>query len=518
MAATRTIPDKLILSVCTWNVGGDLGAKGVSPEESLKPLFQNSVMGHPAPDLYLIGVQELVELNVGTAINKKHGDRKRQNYLEQRIAEELGSSYVQVRDASVSMVGLCMLAFVQADLEEYITMIETDHVKTGVGGFAGNKGAVCIRVHLAGVEMFFANVHLAAGQQNAATRSQDMEKIFHDSVAKDAKNHVKVILGDFNSRLGMAKDEPWPQEALSQSAWKFLRCHDDLDQGRIDNLTNFNEGAITFAPTYKYHVGSLSFNHERVPAWCDRILFLGKYSTEVECLKYQSCPTMSCSSDHRPVVACLRITLSDKERQQSIWKKFLAEKAHMGASLFNMVLSALPSALPTIRRCTNAHPLGHKVTKKLRKCHSCGLEILEDTTFFHCESCNFHCCQGCSSLKGTISFSMRSADRLCIRKMKLKALHESGIMMHFRDSGYDLDHKMPADVDWVEVTFSVMGGSRVYAVDRSHPQLPWARGPAGDYKREYFKYQKPPVGFGVRFTLKGMALHTYVAQEEIFEL
>ena len=38
-------------------------------------------------------------------------------------------------------------------------------------------------------------------------------------------------------------------------------------------LRNYKEGTITFAPTYKYHMGTNDYDWSRQPAYCDRILF-----------------------------------------------------------------------------------------------------------------------------------------------------------------------------------------------------------------------------------------------------
>eukprot|EP00746_Dinoflagellata_sp_MGD_P135005 gnl/MRDRNA2_/MRDRNA2_68909_c0_seq1.p1 gnl/MRDRNA2_/MRDRNA2_68909_c0~~gnl/MRDRNA2_/MRDRNA2_68909_c0_seq1.p1 ORF type:complete len:251 (+),score=30.07 gnl/MRDRNA2_/MRDRNA2_68909_c0_seq1:56-754(+) len=226
------------------------------------------------------------------------------------------------------------------------------------------------------------------------------------------------------------------------------------------------------------------------------------------------------SSDHRPVVARFRISLSEKEQMKGLWSNNFTSRANFGSSLFHAVLiSSLEGVLhdSKLRKCRNDHPLENEVAKRFSKCELCGREVHKGTTLFRCERCNFCICQGCSSLKGTIMVSMRSSDRLCIHKMKVRALHENGTMMHFHDSGYEVDHKLPVDIEWVEVTFSVMGGSRVYAVDRLAPGRPWVKGIAGDHKRECFKYEKPPAGFGVRFTMKGTALHSYVSEEEFFD-
>lgn len=57
-----------------------------------------------------------------------------------------------------------------------------------------------------------------------------------------------------------------------------------------------------FRPTYKFDFDSDTYDSSakaRIPAWCDRILFVQK---GMECLAYNSDMTLK-TSDHRPVYA-----------------------------------------------------------------------------------------------------------------------------------------------------------------------------------------------------------------------
>ena len=67
-------------------------------------------------------------------------------------------------------------------------------------------------------------------------------------------------------------------------------------------LSTFQEGSITFPPTYKYDVGTQNFDtssKQRTPAYTDRILFKSK-GGNLSCVTYSSVPTI-CTSDHKPV-------------------------------------------------------------------------------------------------------------------------------------------------------------------------------------------------------------------------
>jgi len=67
-------------------------------------------------------------------------------------------------------------------------------------------------------------------------------------------------------------------------------------------FTDWEEGALNFAPTYKYNPNTVDYDtseKKRVPAWCDRILH--RPSTLTKRIGYQRYEFMA--SDHRPVGA-----------------------------------------------------------------------------------------------------------------------------------------------------------------------------------------------------------------------
>ena len=87
-----------------------------------------------------------------------------------------------------------------------------------------------------------------------------------------------------------------------------------------NHFASFQEGDITFAPSYKYNVGTQEFDSsekKRKPAWCDRILWRDKpkfrihgHDPGVSCLKYTSIRDC-CASDHKPVYGVYQVRLEN---------------------------------------------------------------------------------------------------------------------------------------------------------------------------------------------------------------
>ena len=82
-------------------------------------------------------------------------------------------------------------------------------------------------------------------------------------------------------------------------------------------FTQFHEGRIDFKPTYKYDPSTNTWDSSeknRVPAWCDRILY---YSNEdlLEVDNYQSYPEMIIS-DHKPVSCLFNTKVRERRRRE----------------------------------------------------------------------------------------------------------------------------------------------------------------------------------------------------------
>eukprot|EP00929_Paragymnodinium_shiwhaense_P068893 TRINITY_DN34741_c0_g1_i1.p1 TRINITY_DN34741_c0_g1~~TRINITY_DN34741_c0_g1_i1.p1 ORF type:complete len:748 (-),score=95.60 TRINITY_DN34741_c0_g1_i1:70-2313(-) len=339
--AQQVLPP-LEVRLCSWNLHGKTIAAADDISSWLAPADQDA-------DIYVVGVQELVELNAKSFIMNASGDDERLALLERQVTEKLRRIGTFVKVCSFGMVGLALLVYIRQDLASYVFDVDCDRVKTGLDGIGGNKGCVCARLQVADVSLCFVNVHLASGQGASAERNQNLSQILADAFQSTsslrgskrpskqqfqrqskhtiARHHFVAILGDFNSRLDVGKEENWPQEPQNQ----WLR-KDQVLLGLMPCLRGFKEGPIAFPPTYKYKIGTNAFNTHRCPAWCDRIFF--KCADDVDALlyDYKSFPDMSHTSDHRPVSAQFTVT-SRKTKDYLAQNRFAAQAGHTQAAL-----------------------------------------------------------------------------------------------------------------------------------------------------------------------------------------
>ena len=300
------------IRVCTWNLHGN-------PIDASDDVAAWLMPENDVADVVVIAVQELVDLGPKNMVLNTNGDEQRQMALEQRVERALSTGGRFIKVCSFGMVGLALLIYVQPWVARSLRQLRIDRVKTGLDGIGGNKGGVCARFLLGHMSVCFVNVHLASGQNAVVERSQHLAQILSDAFqgisAKGAQRPKKngferssiyhvaahelcIITGDFNSRLDLPKECQWESE--TQEEW-LLR--DQIMLGQVSSLRGFREGVLTFAPTYKYKIGSNMLNTKRAPAWCDRVVFKVDASCRTELLEYTSLPSLKLTSDHHPVMA-----------------------------------------------------------------------------------------------------------------------------------------------------------------------------------------------------------------------
>lgn len=80
-------------------------------------------------------------------------------------------------------MGILLLVYIKKGLINTISKIQTDHIKTGYEGAAGNKGACLIRFNIFDTDIAFCNCHLAAGNNKNKRRIESLKEI-HEKAFK----------------------------------------------------------------------------------------------------------------------------------------------------------------------------------------------------------------------------------------------------------------------------------------------------------------------------------------------
>jgi endonuclease/exonuclease/phosphatase family metal-dependent hydrolase len=207
--------------------------------------------------------------------------------------------------------------------------------------------------------MCFVNCHLAAGQTQTAHRNNDIAAILEAETLQSENSlstrtnqfasggdgsmimdhEVCFLNGDLNYRID-AIPRNVIIDAVRQNNLTTLLERDQLLASRRKNpgfrLRSFIEAPITFAPTYKYDVGTDQYDSsekKRSPAWCDRVLYRGV--GRVKQLEYRRHEVRA--SDHRPVSATFKVrvkTVLPQERAatwEACQQEFQDEKRRLAS-------------------------------------------------------------------------------------------------------------------------------------------------------------------------------------------
>ncbi|PFH61386.1 hypothetical protein XA68_17498 [Ophiocordyceps unilateralis] len=336
--------DEIRATVMTWNAGAST-PHSLRYSDSDASFFQELIQSSGSPEMFIFGFQELVDLEDKTATARRFlKGKKKEGQDQERISHQYRDwrdflmktldDYVPADDLyhllhSAPLVGLFTCVFVKASMRERIRNVSAAEVKRGMGGLHGNKGAVVVRFQVDDTSLCFLNCHLAAGQSQSSSRHNDVAAILDTTLfpaERDPEARIDsfagggdgsmimdhelcVINGDLNYRIDtMSRDTV--VKAVSQGNLAKLLERDQLLMARRRNpafrLRAFDEMPITFAPTYKYDVGTDNYDtgeKRRSPAWCDRLLFRGR--GRLQQLDYQRHEVRV--SDHRPVTGSFRL-------------------------------------------------------------------------------------------------------------------------------------------------------------------------------------------------------------------
>ncbi|EFA83773.1 RhoGAP domain-containing protein [Heterostelium album PN500] len=302
----------LSVFVGTWNCNGKRSTNLANW------LLSNSY----SPDIIAIGLQEIVNMKAGaivkaTAADKQNNKENAYHPWKHDIEQTLslcsgGCKYVKVMNKI--LVGLMILVFVKEEHAPHVLDARGAIVPCGAMGKIGNKGGVGIRFSLYKTGFCFINSHLAAGpsHERVERRAQDFKKIQMMSF----DNHVSILdhecllwFGDLNYRIDLPQSDC--KQAVINKNYPYLLVNDQLTNERKAgrSFIGFQEAPINFAPTYKYDVGTTTYDTSekmRTPSYCDRILYRGD---TIKPLVYRRHELLE--SDHRPVSGLFLVEVKD---------------------------------------------------------------------------------------------------------------------------------------------------------------------------------------------------------------
>ncbi|KAL2866794.1 SacI domain and endonuclease/exonuclease/phosphatase family protein [Aspergillus lucknowensis] len=302
----------------TFNVNGRVQGSDID----LSPwLFPKANEQHADPMIFSVGFQEIVALSPQQIMSTDPSTRKSWEIavidcLNLHSSSKGSPKYVLLR--SGQLVGAALMIYVREDALKDIKNVEGSVKKTGLSGIAGNKGGCAIRFEYSDTRICFVTAHLAAGFANYDERNNDYDTIYRGlrfQRNRSIEDHDAVIwMGDFNYRIGLPNQTV--RDLVQQSNYQKLYANDQLNlqmlAGRAFQF--YNEGVVTFPPTYKYDVGKDIYDTSekaRIPAWCDRILWKGP---DLRQLNYDVANLRL--SDHRPVCASFTCTINVVDEPQ----------------------------------------------------------------------------------------------------------------------------------------------------------------------------------------------------------
>ncbi|KAK5004383.1 hypothetical protein LTR28_008990, partial [Elasticomyces elasticus] len=217
-------------SVLTWNAGASKPSH-LRADRKDNNFFRDYLCSQDPPDLFVFGFQELVDLEDKKVTAKSFFKSKKKDSSEQ---EHMSHQY------------RC-------------------------------QGALVLRMVIDDTSVCLTNCHLAAGQTQTVSRNNDIAAILESECLPQSSptssglfvgggdgsmildHEICILNGDLNYRIdSMPRDTV--VKAVREGNLTKLLDFDQLLRSRRKNpgfrLRAFNENPITFAPTYKYDVGS----------------------------------------------------------------------------------------------------------------------------------------------------------------------------------------------------------------------------------------------------------------------
>ncbi|CAG5118177.1 unnamed protein product, partial [Candidula unifasciata] len=309
----------------SWNVNGQ------APPDSLNPWL---LVDDEPPDIYAIGFQEL-DLSKEAFIFM---DSSKEAEWQDKLSKCVNTKVPYIKVKSIRLVGMLLVVYIQEKHVKHISYIDFDSVATGIMGIMGNKGGVSVRLTFHNTSLCFVNSHLAAHQDEIERRNSDYKDIMSkmrfkqfDPPLEISEHDIVFWCGDLNYRIDLPLDDV--RSYIKKRTYERLLQGDQLYRQMKNNseaFKGFKEGIPDFDPTYKFDPGTDNYDSSeknRIPAWCDRILWSG---SGVQQLRFSSHPQMKLS-DHKPISSLFKVGVRviDQQRYKFVYEEVMKKLDRM---------------------------------------------------------------------------------------------------------------------------------------------------------------------------------------------
>ena len=307
------------------------------------PLDKNMNLNMISPEFYILGFQEIVDLNSAHLLIKSNTEKK--NKIKVLINNLLITTFQNPNSddkyqlmKELDLVGLYIIIFVRSSIIKYIKNFDYRIIKTGLKGTLGNKGSLLLRFNINDSSIAFACSHLCSGQDKNDERKSEIINVLNTSFKKYPSIKFReynyyFYFGDVNTRLNLTLENEKlidliknHSEDTNNDFEELLKYDQFLKYQKESNvIAEMDEAKIKFSPTYKYIIGDTIYDIEkRIPSWCDRIFFR-KYS-ETKPLAYNK--SLLTISDHQPIYGLysIKTEIVDWDKRQSILDELIKEK------------------------------------------------------------------------------------------------------------------------------------------------------------------------------------------------
>lgn len=253
-------------------------------------------------DIYAIGVQEC-------NYTPRSGYGSCEEDWVATLQNHLGEGYVKI--SNESLLSIRLTVFCKKEHIQKIHTVQKSTEATGFGHVIGNKGGVAMCCEFYETSLCFVAAHFAAHQEKTEDRNSNYREIV-GGIQIGKKNvdmlnqfHHMFWFGDLNYRIDLFREEVLSLLKMDKFAQQKLLDADQLTRERQKQnvFYGWKEGPIKFNPTYKYEIGNREYTAEknRVPSWCDRVLWKSLPGTYRLHQTNYACVDSLISSDHSPV-------------------------------------------------------------------------------------------------------------------------------------------------------------------------------------------------------------------------